>query len=129
MSGREGGYTIIEALCAFAILSVVLVALYGLGGTSIRMLAVGSDADRVALLAQSKLDELAAARAPLPALQMGRFDGTEVRWRLQARELPKPDMDAHQAHLQALRLTLTWPALTGSNEFVVSTRHIGVERP
>jgi Prokaryotic N-terminal methylation motif len=128
MSGREDGYTIIEALCAFAILAVVLVTLYGLGGTSLRMLAVSSDADRVALLAQSKLDELAATRAPLPGFQIGQFDRTDVRWKLEANELPKADTDVHELHLQNLRLTLTWPALTGSNELVVSGRHMGIER-
>jgi Tfp pilus assembly protein PilV len=128
MSAREEGYTIIEALCAFAILSVVLVALYGAGGNALRALTVSTDADRIALLAQSKLDELATMRAPLPAFQAGEFQGTNVRWRLETQEISKPDRDAYDLHLQTLRLVLTWPALVGTNEYVVGARHIGIEK-
>ena len=129
MRGHEDGYTIIEALCAFAILSVVLVALYGVGGNALRMLTVSTDADRVALLAQSKLDEFSTIRAPLPAFQIGEFRGTDVRWRLETQEIANLDRDAHDLHLQTVRLLLTWPALVGSNEYVVSARHIGIEKP
>ncbi len=129
MSARENGYTILEAICAFAILSVVLVALYGAGGNALRALTVSTDADRVALLAQSKLDELATMKAPLPALKVGEFQGTDVHWRLETQEIAKPDRDAHDLHLQTVRLVLNWPALVGSNEYVVSARHIGVEKP
>jgi hypothetical protein len=68
-------------------------------------------------------------RAPLPAFQIGQFAATQIRWRLETQEIPRPDREPHEAHLQTLRLTLNWPAQTGSNEFVVSARHIGIEQP
>jgi general secretion pathway protein I len=129
MSTHEDGYTIIEALCAFAILSVVLIALYGIGGTSFRMLAASGDAGRAALLAQSKLDEVAAVRAPLPRLEDGQFDGTNIRWRMEAKDVALPNINDRDLHLQSLQLTLSWPARTGSNELVVTARHMGFERP
>ncbi len=128
MRAGEDGYTIIEALCAFAILAVVLVALYGAGGNALRMLTAGADVDRVALLAQSKLDEFATLRSPLPAFQIGEFRGTDVRWRLEAHEISNPGRDAHDLHLQTVRLVLNWPALVGTSEYVVSARHIGIEK-
>jgi type II secretory pathway pseudopilin PulG len=128
MSARQDGYTILEALCAFAILSVVLVALYGAGGNALRALTVSTDADRVALFAQSKLDEFATMRTPLPAFQVGEFQGTDVRWRLETQEIAKPDRDAHDLHLQTVKLVLNWPALVGVNEYAVNARHIGIEK-
>jgi Tfp pilus assembly protein PilV len=129
MIGREDGYTILEALCAFAILSVALVALYGLGGTSYRILSDGTDADRVALLAQSKLDQLATVHTELPGFQMGEFEGTGVKWQLAANDVAETDKDKNEFHLQEMRLTLVWNTLRGENRFVVAGRHLWAGRP
>jgi len=126
---REHGYTILEALCAFAILSVMLVVLYGLGGTTLKMQAASRDADQVGLLAQSKLDELATERTELSGFQIGQFQGTDIRWRLETQDIPQPEGTERDVHLQALRLVLIWPSLRGTNEYSVTSRHIWIEKP
>jgi Tfp pilus assembly protein PilV len=125
---HDCGYTVIEALCAFAILSVVLVALYSVGGTSSRQLVASDEADRAMLLARSKLDELAAVPAPLPRSQAGLFTGTNIAWRIDSETAPESAKDFPELQLQTVRLTLKWPTVIGADEFVVTTRHIGFER-
>jgi Tfp pilus assembly protein PilV len=129
MSERDDGFTIVEALCAFAILAVVLVALYSVGGTAIRMSGATTDADRAALLAQSKLDELSASRFALPHFETGTFDGTPIRWTLSAHDVTGGAAGGARLRLQDVQLSLTWPARLGFDELVVDTRHLGAATP
>ena len=123
----SNGFTIIEALCAFAVLSLVLVALYAVGGTTSRTLAVSMTHERAALLAQSKLDEIATSHAPLPAVSEGQFEGSNAHWHLDAHDVPG---DANtRFRLQAVRLTLSWPAAVGSDDIAVETRLFVVSQP
>ena len=125
MSTREEGFTILEALVAFAILAAVLCALYEVSATSLRLIGESSDARRAAMLAQSKLDEIAAIRMPLPPSSGGTFSGSDVTWRMEARDLPSLRAGASSLHLQSVRLTLGWP---GGRPLVVETRHLGADR-
>lgn len=125
---RQDGYTILEALCAFAILAVVLVVLYSVGGTTSRLLAGTEASDEAALFAQSKLAELASMRAPLPEHEAGRFTGTEFRWRIGARDALPGQNRFPQYRLQEVALTVFWPEPGGSASFALQTAHFGIGR-
>lgn len=128
MSG-QAGYTILEALVAFAILSIVLVSLYEAGGIALRSLDSATTTDRITLLAQSKLDELASMREPLPKSASGMFPGENVRWSYEAQEVPAATPDATGlAHLQSVRLVLSWQQGLATRSLAVETRHFGIER-
>jgi hypothetical protein len=125
MSARERGFTILETLVAFAVLTAVICALYEACGVSLRLVGESDGSERAALLAQSKLDEIAAIRDPLQPASSGTFAGGDVAWRIDAHDLPGTAAGPSPLHLQSVRLTLAWP---GAKPLVVNTRHLGTER-
>ena len=125
MSAREEGFTIFEALVAFAILTSVLCALYAASGTSLRLIGRSDDLERAAMLARSKLDEIAAIRDPLPPISAGTFPGGDIAWRIEAHDLASPKAGPTPLHLQSVRLILSWP---GGRGLALETRHLGSDR-
>jgi general secretion pathway protein I len=128
MTSRQDGFTILEALVAFAILSVVLVALYAGASNALRAVDRGSQTHRIALLAQSKLDELAATRRALPSSALGLFAGTNVTWSVQASEVPDTGAGRPAAVLQDVVLTLEWSDGFARHAATFWTRHLGAVR-
>jgi type II secretory pathway pseudopilin PulG len=126
MPRADQGYTVLESLVAFAILSIVLVALFQLGGTSLNGLDRNATMQRVLMLAQSKLDEIAADRSPLPAKTTGGFYGSDVKWTVTASDLPTAQGMLEAERLQAVTITLNWDTGNGDNTFSLQTRHLGV---
>lgn len=126
MTRREDGFTVLEALVAFAILSVCLTALYAAAGTSLRSVDGGTQTRRAALLAQSKLDELAAERTPLPAAMQGAFNGTNVTWRVNVQDIPSGFAGFQVMKLQSVHLVLSWPRDGHTQTLILDTRHLGI---
>lgn len=124
----DAGFTLIETLCAFAILAVVLTVLYAASGTVLQGLKATEDRETVVLLARSKLEELAALPGPLPQIEEGHFQGTEIDWRVDAARsgIENPGT---RATLQDVKLTLHWPARSGNETLVLATRHLAVVSP
>ena len=87
-SHEEAGFTLIETLAAFTVLTLVLIVLIGdlsgvVGGSR------DAEAKREALrLAQSKLDGLGVTEPLIPGESTGRF-GNGFEWRLQIRDQRK----------------------------------------
>jgi general secretion pathway protein I len=101
----ERGFTLVEALIAFAILAVTLVALYEAMGTSVRGMARASQLDEAVLVAESRLAELSLLRS-LPAQLEGESDG--YRWRVTPIEDEGPEApDLATAPLRAQKVKLT----------------------
>jgi len=107
----ERGFTLIEALIAFAILAVTLVALYEVMGTSLKGFDRAAETDEALMIAQSQLDRLTATKT-LPAVALeGAIDGTPFRWRATI----APSMQQEPEHLRSsplrlhtLRLIVSW---------------------
>lgn len=119
----ERGFTLVEALIAFAILSLTLVALYGAFGTSITGLARSRGVDEAVLIAQSRLAELAAAKQ-LPPVFEGAVEGSIYRWRIELvpDSAPEPpEQAAAPLRPQKIKLVVDWP----END---RRRHIAVEQ-
>lgn len=129
MNRTDCGFTILETLVAFAILASVLVALYAAGGLSLRLIAQGGEMRTAAMLAQSKLDEIAAVPDPLPASASGMFSGSDVSWRIEAHDLGGTMAGPSPYRLQDVRLVLTWHRGTTSQSWSTVTRHLGSVRP
>ena len=92
---EEAGFTLVETLAAFTVLTLVLVVL--LGGLS-QMASRGRDAEvlREALrLAKAKLDGIGITEPLAPGESAGRFENG-FEWRLRIREAPKAS-NAHFA--------------------------------
>jgi Tfp pilus assembly protein PilV len=128
MRSGEAGFTILEALVAFAILSVVLVALYAGASNSLGAVERGAQSHHIALLAQSKLDEFAATRYVLPASVFGVFPGTRITWTAQTSDLPGSTAGRAAIMLQDVALTLEWPDGLVRRSVTFRTRHLGTVR-
>ena len=103
MSG-ERGFTVIEALIAFAILAVSLAVLYEAMGTSFRTLDRAASVDEAVLVAQSAMDTIVAERR-LPQVLSGRSG--VYGWR--AEVLPQSGASSDVLALRLLRLQVRWP--------------------
>lgn len=99
------GFTVVEALVAFAILAVVLVAFYEAMGTGFRTFEKAAAIEEAVLAAQSQLDVIVAARR-LPDAREGTIAGTNLRWRLDVRKPRAPDGPSSR-QLAVLRLNVT----------------------
>lgn len=118
---REHGFTLVEALVAFAILAVVLVALYEAMGTSLSGFNRAAEADEALLVAQSEFDRLTAMKT-LPAVLQGAVEGTPFRWRATV----VPDAQREPEHLRVsplrlttLRLVVAWRGGNGDRQIAV----------
>jgi type II secretion system protein I len=107
----ERGFTLIEALIAFAILAVVLVALYEVMGTSLKGFDRAAETDEALMIAQSQLDRLTATKTPPTEPLQGAIDGTPFRWHAtitpSAQQEPE-HLRASPLRLHTLRLVVTW---------------------
>lgn len=116
----ERGFTLVEALVAFAILAVVIVALYESMGTGVSGLARAGRFDEAVLIAESRLAELEATKT-LPAVENA-VEGTEYRWRVEpiADETPEPpELAASTLKAQKIRLIVTWQDRGAKREIAV----------
>jgi general secretion pathway protein I len=107
----ERGFTLIEALVAFAILAVVLVALYEVMGTSLKGFDRAAETDRALMIAQSELDRLSAMKALSTEALQGVIEGTPFRWR--ATVIPDAQQEPEHlrlspVRLQRVRLVVAW---------------------
>lgn len=108
---HERGFTLVEALVAFAILAATLVALYEAMGTGLKGLDRSARVDEAVLVAESKLDELKALKAIPQAPLEGVVEHTPYRWsaELVADEAPEAqDLAASPVRLQKIKLIVTW---------------------
>lgn len=107
---RARGFTLIEALIAFAILALTLVALYGAMGTGLRGMALSSRLDEAVLVAESRLAELGELKTLSGPID-GAVEGTGYRWRVEPladEGAEPPEFAASPLRLQKVKLIVSW---------------------
>ncbi|MFM9862306.1 MAG: prepilin-type N-terminal cleavage/methylation domain-containing protein [Micropepsaceae bacterium] len=117
----ERGFTLVEALVAFAILAVMLVALYGAVGTSLNGLARSARYEEAILIAEGRLAELAAVRK-LPQAREWAIEGSGYRWRVDVvvpEKLEPAELSLSPFRAEKIKLTVAWQELGSSREIVV----------
>lgn len=104
---RQGGFTLIEVLVAFAILSLtVVVAVQGFA-QGLRLLKLSGDHQRAALIADQKAREVVVPKE-------GREDGTEggFTWERVIRPLPTPELEGPgrpaRWHVYQISVQVAW---------------------
>lgn len=103
---RQGGFTLLEILVSFVVLSLVGSLLLQLFQGGMRNIASSQQATHAALLARSKLSELQAAAELDPGEYQGDFDAT-YRWRLQLAEYAgEPEQPLPESPLRLLHATI-----------------------
>ncbi len=104
----QGGFTLVEALVAFAILAVMMVAGLQLASTGMRAMDTAATTEGAVLVAQSRMDHLVAL-GELPAERSGTIDGTPYAWTLEV--LPTDPAWTRETQAQTMvhvRLHVSW---------------------
>ena len=114
MRSRQGGYTLIEVIVAFAVLALALTLLLGTLSGAARQVRWSADAGRAALHAQSLLDQTGVGEYLEPGRSTGQFEGGRYRWTLDITpyaDPSKPDsgiVEPGAARLLHLALSVEW---------------------
>jgi general secretion pathway protein I len=113
MKTAQAGFTLVESLIAFAILSLMMVTLYQAAGTGLRSFGSAAETDRAILVAQSQFDRIISLRR-LPEARRGSVADTPFTWTLQVQ--PAPALPAARditTRPVLMRLTVSWKSATG----------------
>ena len=104
---RQDGFTLIEVLVAFAILSLtVIVSVQGFAG-GLRLLKLSGDHQRAILIADQKVREVVVPKE-------GREEGTEgaFAWERVTKSVPAPELDvpgrAAKWHVYEISVQVAW---------------------
>ena len=131
---RERGFSLLEVLVAFVILSLVATALFRLFSGALGNASAADEYSRAALVAESVLAEAAAARPLREETQSGSADDGKISWmtRVSPHSPPgvPPDLEraAETLPTRLYRITaeVTFPAPSGGQRtFALATTRIG----
>lgn len=111
---RQGGFTLLEVIVAFALLALALTLLLGsLSGAS-QQVRAADDASRAALYSQSLLAQLGVGETLQPGLREGAFENGRYRWQLEIApyqdpaQVDQPVRDVSAPELLQVRLITRW---------------------
>lgn len=124
----DRGFTLVEVLIAFAILSLAAVACYRAAGSGLRAIEAAGATERAVLVAQSQMDRLVALRS-VPEDRNGTIPGTPYSWQVEV--LPAAGLPpAPPQSRQPLRLVLTvsWNTTSGGPRSLRLERLVFVDR-
>lgn len=93
----QRGFTLLEVLVAFAVLSMLLGTLLSLNARALETTARASDRQLALALAQSALDRVLAERELRPGRWQGHFEDSRFDWQLEVSRFEFPDQEAAQS--------------------------------
>lgn len=132
---RPGGFSLLEVLVAFVILSLVATALFRLFSGALGNASAADEYSRAVLVAESVLAEAAAAQPLRETTQSGTADDGRIAWttRVAAYSPPGvgPDLERAAETMPVLLYRITAEATFaapngGQRSFVLATTRIGL---
>ena len=131
------GFSLIEVLAAFVVLSLVATALFELFGGALRNVAAADDWSRAVLVAESRLAEAASTRPLREATDGGEVDG-RFQWQSRVTPWDAPGVDAELARvsetmttrLYRIEVDVVFPGLAlGERRFSLATVRLAEKDP
>ncbi|MBR9858452.1 MAG: prepilin-type N-terminal cleavage/methylation domain-containing protein [Gammaproteobacteria bacterium] len=104
-SRSRNGFTLLEVLVAFAVLTVTLGVLFNIFSLAIRTTQTVQDQQKAVLLAESKLAELNAGLTLRPGMERGDFD-QRFEWETRVEEFDSRALLDNQSMLIPYRLSV-----------------------
>jgi len=105
--GAQGGFTLLEVLIAFAILSIAVVAVIQGFAQGLRLLKVAGDHQQAVLLADQKIREMVTVVEGRDQGKEGNYD-----WERTVTVVPAPDLTRTQAtakwHVYQIDVKVSW---------------------
>ncbi len=132
------GFSLLEVLVAFVILSLVATALFRLFSGALTNASAADDYSRAVLVAQSALAEAAATPPLREATQSGSADDGRIAWTTRVAPYAPPDVppDLERAaatmptRLYRVTAEVTFPAPSGGQRtYALATTRIGAREP
>jgi general secretion pathway protein I len=135
---RTTGFSLLEVLVAFVVLSLVGTALFRLFSTSLNNAGLGDEYSRAAAYAESRL-AVAALDLPLrETTDQGASDDGHYAWATKVDPYVPPGTTAEQSQvtqllpmrLWRLSVTVTWPGEAGNQRsLAISTVRLAMKQP
>lgn len=132
----QAGFSLLEVLVAFVILSLVATALFGLFSRALNNASAADDYSRAVLVAESAMAEAASARPLREATRQGSVDDGRIEWtsRIAPYIAPgvSPDIEraseAMTTRLYRVSVDVTFPSPAGGRRtFALATTRIGAK--
>jgi len=135
---KDAGFSLIEVLAAFVVLSLVATALFELFGGALRNVAAADDWSRAVLVAESRLAEAASTRPLREATDGGAVDDGRIQWRSRVTPWDPPGVDAELARvsetmttrLYRIEVDVAFPGIAqGERRFSLATVRLAEKDP
>jgi len=133
---REVGFSLLEVLVAFVILSLVATALFRLFSGALNNASAADDYSRAVLVAQSALAEAAATRPLREGTLQGSADDGRIEWTtyIEPYVVPEVSPDVQRAsesmsvRLYRVRVDVTFPSPAGGKRtLALATMRLGAK--
>lgn len=110
---RQAGFTLIEVIASFTILAMTFMVILEILSNSSTNTIKSSERTKIALLAQSKMDEVGLLIPVVESSESGVFEDEDVDWDLMIEPYDAPydgnvEMDFAPVELFRVVLTLSW---------------------
>ncbi len=110
---KSTGFTLIEVIASFTILAMTFMVILEILSNSSTNTIKSSERTKIALLAQSKMDEVGLLIPVMETSESGTFEGEDVDWGLLIEPYDVPyegnvEMDFAPVELFRVVLTLSW---------------------
>ena len=105
---KQGGFTLIEVVVAFAILALSLGALYESFGGALRRSSTATRRELAALRAESLLAEFRGSGGLLPAPRNGRDAQPDFDWRVTSKPYPAELTEGSAWKTDAVTVEISW---------------------
>ncbi len=120
------GFTLIEVLVAFSILSLTLAAIFSLLSSSSRSTRVADEYSRAVVWAESKLAQLGVSEPLRLGTARGSFD-EDYRWELQV--VKRPSREAmhsimYEWALLDVSLRVSWESMGQERDLILNTARL-----